>query len=116
MMKSIYYMPKTQSKRYNPNPLITFLLPIFFLSILAYYYSNTHSTTPHSASPRIFYTTNTSRLPLLTTYCKSSTSTITQTDRSTNTMYNNSLASYLQANSTIIVTALINLDLAGLSS
>jgi hypothetical protein len=107
-------MPKTYNKKYRISPTLIFFALISILSFLAY--SLSHQQTLNSpASSRLLYTTNSSRISLVNTYCKS-TATISQSDRNTNTMYNNSLSSYLQANSTIVTKALLNLDFNALSN
>jgi len=59
-------------------------------------------------SLRSLYTTNTTRLSIVSTYCSATTPSISSSDRSTNAMYNSSLSTFLKANATALVNNLFN--------
>lgn len=61
-----------------------------------------------SQQGRSLYTTNTTRLSMVSTYCASSSSKISDSDRSTNAGYRSALASYMKANATRLVVDLAN--------
>jgi hypothetical protein len=63
---------------------------------------------------RRLYTTNSIRSSLVGKYCTAEISNVTQSDRSTNQMYNSSLSTYFKANATKLITGLIAMDISGI--
>lgn len=82
------------------------------LSLVVYFTSNMPTQQSPYASAhqqgRSLYTTNTTRLSMVSSYCASSSTKISDSDRSTNAGYRSALASYMKANATRLVVALAN--------
>lgn len=101
----------------NPKSIQAFIL-ILVSSIAVYILSQTtfpsHQILQNLHNNRRLYSTNTTRLPIVSTYCTESSISISSSDYSTNSMYQSSLGSYMKANATRLVIDLVNSNLGDL--
>lgn len=83
---------------------------VLAISIAVYLvpFSNHIEQTSSYLGNRRLYTTNTTRLSIVSTYCKSGAVSVTQADRNANSGYQSTLSSYMKANATRLVVDMVN--------
>jgi hypothetical protein len=93
--------------------IVAFLILLTAVSDVRKFCVSAHTI---SGNNRKLYTTNADRLDMISTYCKSQPSAITETDKTQNSLFMSTISSYLTANSTKLALTIANKDISGLIS